>query len=546
MRRLLHLSSALSSVVLLAACSKGPDEPAPEPETLEPMPATQQLARASLDLLGTRPSLEDLRDVDADPTAYDALIEGYLDDPALEARLMHVFQETLHTRSENFDIVDLATVDDPRAFLEAVGQEPLRLMARVAVSDTPFTEVLLTDWTIVDEHLAGVYPTDYPAGETGWQQVAYTDERPSAGVLSTNGLYWRFPSTDSNKQRKRANQISRIFTCRDFLQTEIPFDDDIDLLNEEAVANAIQNNPSCAGCHDTLDPIASYLWGFSYGIDDGFALIDGAVYHPERERSWQDETGVAPGWYGQNGTTLRDLGQQIAADPAFTRCTVDRALEAFLRQPVSSLPEGARDRHQDAFITSGLRYKALLGSVLTGETYRSDANDPDVPARKWMPPDLMASQIEGLTGFRWTADLEEDGELDLLQSENQGLLTLAGGLDGATVTAAADRPNTTVLLVQDRLATAAASWTVERELDRAEPRLFDVVAPDDTGSESDRREQIARLRGRIHSKLTEPDGEEVDAYLELFDDVLALDDAPEAAWGAVLQAMFRDPDFAAY
>lgn len=110
----------------------------------------------------------------------------------------------------------------------------------------------------------------------------------------------------------------------------------------------------------------------------------------------------------------------------------------------------------------------------------------------------------------------------------------------------ADRPNTTVLLVQDRLAAAAASWTVERELDRATPRLFEVLSPDEAGEESERREQIAHLRGRIHSVLTAPDGQEVDAYLELFDDVLALDDAPEAAWGAVLTAMFRDPDFAAY
>ena len=535
----------LVAVLSLVGCSGG-DAPAPAPEVLlDPMPATAQLARASLDLLGQRPSLEDLEAVNSDPARYDELVEAYLEDPALEDRLVFLFQETLHTRSETFDIVDVETLPDPRSFVDAVGQEPLRLMAHVAVSDAPFTDVLLADWTYVDHHLAGVYPTDYPNGETGWKRVSYTDDRPAAGVLSTNGLYWRFPSTDSNKQRKRANQISRIFTCRDFLQTEIPFDDDIDLLNEEAVANAIQNNPSCAGCHDTLDPIASYLWGFSYGIDDGFALADGAIYHPERERSWQDETGTAPGWYGQNGSTLRDLGQQIAADPGFAKCTVDRALESLLRQPASRLGAEAKDPHEVAFITSGLRYKALLASIVKGPAYRSNADEEGVPSKKWMPPDLMASQIEALTGFRWTADRGED-VFDLLQGEAQGLLTLAGGLDGSTVTAAADRPNTTVLLVQDRLSTAAAAWTVERELDRADPRLFEVVSPDQVGSEAERREQIVLLRGRIHSVLIEPDAEEVDAYLELFDDVLALDDAPEAAWGAVLTAMFRDPDFAAY
>ena len=46
-------------------------------------------------------------------------------------------------------------------------------------------------------------------GATGWQVSRYTDGRPAAGVLSTNGLWWRYYSTVSNLNRSRAAAISR-------------------------------------------------------------------------------------------------------------------------------------------------------------------------------------------------------------------------------------------------------------------------------------------------------------------------------------------------
>ena len=45
----------------------------------------------------------------------------------------------------------------------------------------------------------------------------YQDGRPAAGVLATNGLWWRYRSTASNANRKRANQASRILLCQDYL-----------------------------------------------------------------------------------------------------------------------------------------------------------------------------------------------------------------------------------------------------------------------------------------------------------------------------------------
>ena len=106
-----------------------------------------------------------------------------------------------------------------------------------------------------------------------------------------NTSWWRYTSTASNANRKRANAISRIFLCNDYLSRPIEFDRDLDLTDEDAVTDALQNDPACVNCHVSLDPLAGYLWGFWWFIDDNPA--DMSSYHPERELLRDDYSGVA-------------------------------------------------------------------------------------------------------------------------------------------------------------------------------------------------------------------------------------------------------------
>ena len=92
-------------------------------------------------------------------------------------------------------------------------------------------------------HVGLSWPTDYSADETGYQVVRYTDGRPSAGVLSTNSMWWRYMSNGTNYNRGRANAISKLFLCTDYLEKSIEFDRDVNLLDEGAVNEALQTNP---------------------------------------------------------------------------------------------------------------------------------------------------------------------------------------------------------------------------------------------------------------------------------------------------------------
>lgn len=539
-----HLADAV--IVLLVACARDPGAPPAGSLGNDPAPVDpiSRLVRASLDVRGVRPTVEEVAELEADPGAIDGMLDEFLADARYEARVREAFQQVLRTRSEAYLVFDGLSLDDPDAFVRSVGEEPLRMVGRIAMDDYPYTELVTGDWTMLDEHLAQTYDSDYPVGATGWQVAHYTDGRPRAGVLGTNGLFWRYPTTASNKNRKRANQVSRIFTCYDFLLTEIPFDPDIDLLDEDALEDAISTDPSCTGCHADLDPIASNLYGFWYFYDDGYHLADASIYHPELERKWLDETGVAPGWFGAPTTGLPALPSHIVGDPMFVPCAVQHAF----RHLAGREPVGTDDLtvHERAFALGGFTIRSLWRSVLSDPAYVAlDPLAPGAVGLKIATPDVLASAVEGLTGYRMLR-----GPIDVLASDEEGVLTLAGGADGAVVTEPLRAPSTTALLVQARLADAAASFVVAEDKARgAEARVLlrKIDFTEAPGSaDAAIAAQIQDLFLRIQTRRVAIDGPEVAGQAGLFAEVYALDGTPDAAWGAVIAAMLRSPDFLLY
>jgi hypothetical protein len=445
-------------------------------------------------------------------------------------------------------------MDDPDAFVAAAGEEPLRVMAKIAMDDLPYDTAVQGDFTVVNDTLAPWFPTDFPASAgdrpadaRGWTVAHYTDGRPHAGVLATDGLWWRYPSTYSNKQRKRANTASKLFVCRDFLQTPVTFDNNVDLLDEDALNDAIANNAACKTCHDDLEPIAGFFWGFDFEYDAGFLLQDGLRYHPERENQWQDLGGIPPAWFGVPGTTLGDLGRALVADPDFDPCAVRHVYQHLLRRPlIDGEDDGAIASHVRDFRQNGRTIRSIWRSVLADPRYRGVV-EPGVTGmpRKLMTPALLQSAIRDLTGFDWS--VYGTTQLD---HELYGIETLGGGIDGTTVTVPASQPNTTVVLVEDRVATGAAAYAVGRERgqDPSERRLFGRITFEETlDSDPDAvKAQLVDLVREVLGREVTADGPEVAALTDLWGEVHGLDPRPETCWKAVLTALLRDPDFVTY
>lgn len=550
----------VTALLLLAACGVDGDAPTPDgdpaptaridPATALPaMPDAALLSRVSLDLRGVRPTVEELDRLAADPAELEPLVQEFLDDPRFGTRIVDLYAEVFLTRADTYTLsATTLGLDSQPIFARSVGEEPLQVLARIARDDLPYPELVTGDWTMANEVTAEIWPVTHD-GTPGWQVSAYTDGRPAAGVLAGNGLWWRYTSTTSNANRKRANQISRIFLCNDYLIRPIEFERDQDLLDEEAVANAISNDPGCVACHSSLDPLAGYLFGF-WSYNPG-SYVDLGTYHPERERLWADYLDVAPAYYGQPGQTLRDLGVQIAQDPRFPACAVETAWSLLLRRPSTMADTDALTTHREAFLGGDLRMDVLYASLVTDPRYRAAdvahplADEVGAVPVKLATADLLASQIEDLTGFRWTWL-----DYDMMQTDVVGVRTLAGGADGRSVARAAVSPNATLVLVQERLAEAAA-WHVvvsDMETSPADRRLFSRVDLDATTA-SDPEGAVAQvqfLHKRIFGRTVAADSDEVEAHLALWDDLHALEGSAPAAWAGVLTAMLRDPDLLLY
>jgi hypothetical protein len=515
--------------MLLAWLACAPVEPTPEVD------AARVLRRVSLDVRGRLPTVAELDAVEADPDALDAWIDEALDDPAFGLQVAELWSASLRTR---VDRIAYGPID--RITQRALGEEPLRVLARIADEDLPFTEWVVGDWTMADARVGSAWPVEALDGALGeaWEPARYSDGRPSAGILSHNALWWRHRSTAENVNRGRANALSRILLCTDFAARPVHFERASGVLDGEALLSETRTNGACANCHAALDPLGSYLFGF-WTFDD---VAERATYGAGTERLWQNTTGLGPSFFGTPGWRLDDLGRQVADDPRFVTCAVETAWEGLLRRDATPADVDRLTAHREAFLDGGLTLRALVRSILLDPAYRAVGVADHADNAKLLPPRTLASAITDLTGFTWTGD-----GIPLLDDDETGVRTLAGGADGREVTAEADAPNATTLLVQERLAEAAALWAVTHDAERpAAARLFDGGALDGDGTPETRAEVARGLFRRLLGQRVAPDGDEVGTVLALWDEARRTEGSAARAWAVVLAFLLRDPDFRVY
>jgi hypothetical protein len=568
MTRRLHL---VWLPLLMVACESGPTPPSTVPdeggEGSPPdsppdsrpaatfygasLPAPALLRRASLDLRGVVPTLAELDAVAADPALVDSMIEGFLDDPRYEGRLVDLFAEQLLTRNEEFNIRSWEwglPPDQDFAYLRAIGNEPPRLMAHIATRDLPWTDVATADYTMANDMLFWLYPLE-PLDETDvgeeWRVARYTDDRPAGGVVTTNGLWWRYFTTPSNFNRSRAAALSRLFLCEDYLTRPIQFDA-VEILDGGSVDEAIETNPACVTCHSTLDPLAASMFGFWWF--DMYSPEDVVRYHPEREGLGKYYLDEDMAWFGQPMADAADLGPMLAADPRFKSCAVQTMAKALWRRPIDLGDFSTLQSVQATFEAGGLRHKVLIQALVKGEDYRVGSLLDGAPAeeenrlstRRLLAPEVLESAVADLTGFKWTWT-----GYDELTNDVYGFRVLAGGMDGHDTTQPEREPTLTRALVMKRLAEAAAETVVAKELgtEGAARSLFGAITLDDRPGDEAFTAELTALHRRIHGQR--PDAVELVRDEALWTAVES-EQGPLAAWTSLLTVWIRDPAFWTY
>lgn len=557
--------------------------------TLRPLAADLQLlsdddhlVRIALVLAGRRPTDEEFAEVRRDPAAVSGIVDRYLDDPVFGDVVRDMWHEVLLMRVEGRYVLPrygaLPQGTDAE-WIRDVSEEPLRLIEHVVMNDRPFGEVVTVDHAIATDLGLQVWggsklPADPAAPPPdGWHKVTWDSGQPMAGLLASGALWLRHPSNGTNLHRGRAEMISDAFLCSGFLGRDVPLFNNIDLSDEDVVREALVREPGCVSCHQTLDPLASHVFGFArvgpntirkaYDKADPTRCLDEKrgncyplhEYRPAQAKQWQKKTGRPPGYFGLPSDDLRSLGRQIAGDPRFSMCVARRFYGYFMQVAPTDIPDPTAAALQDALIAADMKIKPLVKAIVLSDDFRAAGARPDSPAsalvgRKTTRPEQLGRLIADLTGFVWTATpggagkngknkakLARIGEVSLLATDQFGYRAMAGGVEGIQITEPSFAYSPTRTLVLQTLAAESAAFAVQ-----AGDLL--TIADGDT-AEPAVRAQLVALHARLLAQTVPASDPAIDAGLALFKAGLGAAQTDTArAWTLVLTALLQDPRIA--
>jgi len=586
---------------LLFGC--GPDGSESEPDITDTTRPTQvapsvvmltpaeRLNRISMALRGIRPTYEDMIAVEGDPSILESIVDGYLDDQEFGVTMRDLHADTLLNRWEGAQVPAIDALEG-RGLSEinaSMMEEPLQLISHVIMRDQPYTDIVTTGDVMADRTVAAIWGIEYTGDKDRdeWSVTHWNDGRPDAGVLSSSGFMVAHQSCGINNNRGRANHISRAFLCHDIAYSAVEIDGFVDISQPENVLDALDSNQVCISCHQSLDGLGSYFYGFVTILPPFQLIVPGDVpltfYKTANEDDWSTDpanletnasgeledpygTDRPPSYFGQTGSdydTLADLGQAIASDPRFASCAAQRFYAYFNEIDLDAVPIETVAPLATAFVDEGYDAKQLAKSIVMSDefaaAYADDAaTADDLVGMKRIRIEQLGRMMEDLTGFRWIVDSDDTsigynsqnntisvpyafGAVDVTASDRIGFRSMWGGLDSFWVLKPSYTSSPAASLVLRRYAAQAAAYVVEHDFaqEQADRKLLGFVDSDMT-AEDPIRAQLARLHARILVELVAPQSPEVDRTWSLWKSVYDRTASPIDAWTVTLAAMLQD------
>lgn len=510
---------------------------------------TLLLRRISLDIRGKLPSYEEYIEVqESDTIDWPSIITEYLDSPDFEEHLVIRYGDMWHTRIDGFEILPedfgLDSLYYWYPLSRSVGEEPLRLLAYIGSHDLPWTEIVTADYTMGNALLADIFPilpdNDSFQADRDWNPYHYTDGRPAVGVLATNGLWWRYPTDSFNMNRTRAATISKLLLCDDYLARPVRFSAGSSILEDTNLA--LQQDPACLTCHSSLDPLAASMFGFWW--IERYNPLEAVYYHPEREMMGEEMMNIAPAWFGQPVQSFAEVGQLIAQDIRFQRCTVEQVQEMLLQRQWQIEDYNNSVRYQHLLKENNFQIKELWKAIILDTEYRLATENslfPYLQTDRMLSPYQIAHSLQTLTGYEWIAN-----DQDLMDIDYR---SMAGGIDGYQTFSKQLFPNLSSVLVRQRIAQAHAAYVVENSF-ATTTGILRMVTESTSSNDVEFTEQLQYLRLLLHGIVADDDWLQDTTALWEISFARAYQEHPEDAskfaWESTVSAMLQDIDFVRY
>lgn len=455
-------------------------------------------------------------------------------------------------------------------FDASLRREGIELMKHIVRNDRPFTEMVTANYTVANgilaQYLGATVQGSFTnaADDTEWRQATLPEQRlggmrEHAGVLSTHAWLSRFPTTDTNRNRHRVNMMFRQFLATDITNMAVRVQDDGKTFRVPTI-----ENPACAACHDTMDPIAAGFQNWNeanrflpvrtnnvdhalpgtYRSNNYPKDANNMAYYRAGDNWFRDSkepgygTTAMPGGFTGNRTALQWTGGQVAADQRFALGAVYFWYEGLfgrepLRQPTdNTLPQFAglsaaftaqndelqavaarfkTDQGRGAYNVKDLLVDLLMTKWGRAERVASsnatrDVELKDIGSLTMLSPSQLQRKLVGVVGQGWTE----------FNNPYTGSALNYGDFDGVGRTTRAQAHTMMQTVTIDRLVASQSCSLAKLDLDKAQATrlLFPQVTLADTPATTAGLTAITANVRHLHKWLWKDDVPETDAEVQ--------------------------------
>jgi len=277
----------------------------------------------------------------------------------------------------------------------AMTEETRRFVADLAWNDRNFMELFTSDSTFLNGDLAQIYGMKAPSDD--YAKVAYKHESGRAGILSHATFLALTSKPADTSPTARGLFVREQFLCQNVPQpppgvnTNLPPQSEEKPRTNRELLQIHLSNPSCATCHNLIDPIGLGLEKF-----DGVGALREAVKVtiPSFDRKKPNRNVELPidskGWVAgipdSNFDTPRQLGAALARTPGCQECVVKQYFRYAMGRRETPADRPAIAKMTTDFRASQFKLKELMISVVRHTEFGSSPKTEPTHARATVTP----------------------------------------------------------------------------------------------------------------------------------------------------------------
>lgn len=241
-------------------------------------------------------------------------------------------------------------------------------------NDRNFMELYTADWGYLTPDLATIYGLPAPTRE--YEKVKFQPDSGRAGILGQALFLTITAKPDDTAPTERGLFVREQFLCQHVappppgVNTVLPpLSDAKPLSNRDRLAQHL-TNPSCAGCHNLIDPIGFGLEKFN-AIGEKrekatilFAPMFGRPDQTKKVDVELDTTGSIAGIPNSNFSSPKELGEILAKTPGCQECVVKQFFRYTMGRMETRADRPMIDSIVRDFKNSEFKFKEMMISLV--------------------------------------------------------------------------------------------------------------------------------------------------------------------------------------